>query len=257
MNASARVFAGEFNRSDLVSRETAAGTPPVLITRSGACCSRIFVAGALIEKGARPGGEFYARVADPTGAFEFRIDRSRRDLAEILSHLDPPVFVTVLSNVVVDQGPVPGKPHLLVDEIRAVDRSTRDSWIVRTAATTCDRLDALRFALDGEEVSREITMAAGHYGINRTEIAGLAEMVLKALETVSGAVEAGTSGGEPWVIVLSIIREKAGKNGMPLQEIISSAVPYGLSAEAVEQAVRVLLQEDECYQPSRDVIKIL
>jgi len=257
MNAFARVFAEEFNRSDLVSRGATQGSPPALITRGGACCSKMYIAGALIEKGARSGGEFYARVADPTGAFDFLIERTRRDLVEILSHMEPPIFVTVLADVVVQQGVSAEDRYFAMEEIRACDRATRDSWIIRTASMTCDRLEALLAALDGKDVPEHVSMAVRHYAITRAEIADLAEMILKALETVSDTVETGTAGGEPWEIVLSIIRDKGGRNGMQVQDIISSAVQYGLSAEAVEQAVRVLLQEDECYQPSRDVIKIL
>lgn len=257
MNAFARVFAGEFKSSDLIPGETDPGSPPVLITRGGACCSRMYVAGALTEKGARPGGEFYARVADPTGAFEFLIERTRRDLAEILSHMEPPMFVSVLADVVVQPGGSGEAPCLAMDEIRAIDRATRDAWIVRTASMTSDRLDLLLSALDGNEVPGHISMALRHYAMNRGKIAELAGMVADALEYVSDEAGEDTDGGQPSEIVLSIIRDKGGKNGIHIQDIVSSAVVYGLSAEAVEQAVRILLQEDECYQPSRDVIKIL
>lgn len=57
--------------------------------------------------------------------------------------------------------------------------------------------------------------------------------------------------------ILTIIRESAGPKGIPLSDLLTRAGRYGLGEREVREAVRSLLDEDECYQPARDVFRPL
>ncbi|HPM62083.1 MAG TPA: hypothetical protein PK955_06355, partial [Methanoregulaceae archaeon] len=57
--------------------------------------------------------------------------------------------------------------------------------------------------------------------------------------------------------VLSIIRDSAGKRGVPFDELVILAGKAGIPETMVREVVRLLLEEDECYQPARDVFKPL
>jgi len=256
MKASTRIFASEFNSSDLIF-EQPSDKSRVMITPGGACCSEVFIAGALIERGGTPGGGQYVRVADPTGAFSMQIDRNQRQQGDILRGMEPPLFVTVLGSLIIHGGERESSCSVAIRDIRTADRMIRDSWIVRTAELTCGRLELMMKAIGGERVPDCTARAMDHYRMNLSRVTDLADMVSTALEGVLPAEAKDAEGGDPQDIVLSIIREKGGKNGIHIQDIIPVAGQFGLGEDAVRHAVKALLAEDECYQPSRDFVKIL
>ena len=148
-------------------------------------------------------------------------------------------------------------PYIELLEIKEVDRTVRDTWIVRTAELTCSRLSLMKEAVRSGTGSHEFVHALSEFQIGSSVIGSLAEMACRALDQVA---DTSPPEGIPAGIrekVLSIIRESAGKKGMPLDELIGLAGKSGIDETAVRQSVRTLLEEDECYQPAREVYKPL
>jgi RPA family protein len=220
-------------------------------------CRLLFLAGTLTEKGQNGGDYFYGRVADPTGVFELRKVRPDAGLQAAISGIDTPAFVTVTGQARMNATCANPAPYIDLLEIREVDRTIRDTWIIRTAELTFDRLFLMKKAIESGTGSNECIGAITEFQMSRSSIGKLAELACNALDQVadrSGKDEIKTEVKEK---VLSIIRESAGKKGISLDELIRQAEGSGIDEVAVRQTIRVLLEEDECYQPARDMYKPL
>lgn len=256
MEGAGRIFAGEYSGARY-ARADLAGESPALITPGGMVCRLLFVAGTLTEK-AIPGGEtVYARVADPTGVFEIRKIRPDAGLKAALSSIEIPSFVTVLGYARIttnDEEPV---PYLDLVDLREVDRTTRDTWIIRTSELTTDRLSLITEAIESGKGNPEVLCAVAQFHASTASVGMLAKMVSRGLEQVAVRSLPGGEGAEIRERVLSIIRDSAGKSGLPLDQLIMLGGNAGIPEKMVRDAVRLLLEEDECYQPARDVYKPL
>jgi RPA family protein len=256
MEGAGRIFAGEYSGARY-ARADLAGESPALITPGGMVCRLLFVAGTLTEK-AIPGGEtVYARVADATGVFEIRKIRPDAGLKAALSSIEIPSFVTVLGYARITTNDDEPVPYLDLVDLREVDRTTRDTWIIRTSELTTDRLSLIKEALESGKGSPEVLCAVSQFHASTASVGMLAEMVSKGLEQV--ALRSLPEGGSAEIRekVLSIIRDSAGKSGVPLDQLITLGGNAGIPEKMVRDAVRLLLEEDECYQPARDVYKPL
>ena len=89
------LFAGEFNRSDLVSPSGEPAGQPSLLTPTGLSLRRLTIVGALTEVEGKAGDFVHARVADPTGAFTLRSGWHRPAVTGALARIEPPSFVAV------------------------------------------------------------------------------------------------------------------------------------------------------------------
>ena len=256
MDGAGRIFAGEYSGAHY-ARADLAGESPALLTPGGMVCRLLFVAGTLTEK-AIPGGEtLYARVADPTGVFEIRNIRPDAGLKAALSSIEIPSFVTVLGYArIMTNGDEP-VPYLDLIDLKEVDRTTRDAWIIRTAELTITRLALMMKALGSGEGSPELLCAISQFQAGTESVAMLAGMVSRGLEQVADRSLLERRDAETRETILSIIRDYAGKSGLPLEELITLAGDVGIPETTVRDAVRLLLEEDECYQPARDVYKPL
>lgn len=256
MDGAGRIFAGEYCRARNV-RADFAGENPSPLTPGGMVCNLLFIAGTLTEKGQHSGDYLYGRVADPTGVFQVRKMRPDAGLKEVIAGIDIPAFVTVLGQARATVHSADPAPYIELLEIREVDRTVRDTWIVRTAELTCSRLTLLKEALRSGTGSREFVLAIEEFQIDNALIGPLADMACRALAQVGAPSPPEELHAETREKVLSIIRESAGKKGLPLDELIGLAGTSGIDEKAVRQAVRALLEEDECYQPAREVYKPL
>jgi RPA family protein len=256
MEGAGRIFAGEYCRVRKV-RADFAGENPALLTPGGMVCRLLYVAGTLTGKEQHSGGPFYGRVADPTGVFEIRKMRPDAGLQTAISGIEVPAFVTVLGQARVMADGANPSPYIEIIEIREIDRMIRDLWIVRTAELTFERLSLMKEAIGSGTGSDTSVRAISEFQITQSDLGSLAEMACKALEHVVGAPKKGAIDDRIKGKVLSIIRESVGKKGMPLEELIGLAGKSGIDETAVRQSVRTLLEEDECYQPAREVYKPL
>jgi len=255
MEAAARVFAGEFNQTTLSVDTDEPGGFPALITPGGLHCTRLYLAGALTSVEGKPGEPMQARVADPTGAFTLTLDRREEETAGILVRLAPPVFVSVIVDArLVRRGP--GLvPVVRLAEIREVGRQVRDTWVIRTGEMTLSRLRMFAGVLGGNPGSPDIRMAAGHYPADRALVLRLAAMTRTALSQVSPVPGGTIRPPDPREQVLSILGGYP--KGVLISELISVAGAQGLDAGAVSRVIEDLIREDECYQPSKGVIRLL
>jgi RPA family protein len=255
MEAAARVFAGEFNQTTLSMDAVEPGGFPALITPGGLRCTRLYLAGALTSVEGKPGEPMQARVADPTGAFTLTLDRREEEMAGILERLVPPVFVSVIGDArLVRRGP--GLvPVIRLAEIREVGRQVRDAWVIRTGEVTISRLRTFAASLAGMSAPGDIRTAADHYHADRTLVLRLAAMSRTALSQVS-AIPGGTiRPPDPRETVLAILGGY--QKGVPVSELISVAGAQGLDEGVVNRVLEDLIREDECYQPSKGVIRLL
>lgn len=256
MEGAGRIFAGEYQKARCTRADYGEGSQ-VLLTPGGMVCRLLFLAGTLTEKKLNGTELFYGRVADPTGVFELRKFRPDPALLASLSAIGSPAFVTVLGQARAGSQSPHASPFVELLEIREVDRGIRDTWIIRTAETTLDRLSRMKETIGGGIKEGPFALAASEFGMNDPSLRDLAEMACQALGQVSpsGSRPAADPGVKEQI--LAIIRESAGKKGLALGELVDLAGRAGIEEAAAREAVKALLEEDECYQPAREVYKPL
>jgi RPA family protein len=255
MEAITRVFAFEFNASSLVHGKSENDTFQV-VTPTGARCSNVFVCGVLTEVNER-GELVHARVADPTGGFDLIAGMDQRSPGEILRHLEPPRFVTVIGKPGISRSG--GRTAIVVrpSAVREVDRAVRDTWVITTARLTLDRIMTLGAALDEGCVPPGFSDVCTHYKSSKDTLLEMACTVSNALE---GTQEVQVSGGEVpdnISVLLELIRANSGQKGISVRDLAPLASAKGIGEAEMTRLVRHLLEEDECYQPSAGVIRLL
>ena len=252
-----RIFAREFNAATLKVEDAEGPGGYSLITPGGAICGQLYLSGALLEVGGKPGDVMYARLADPTGAFSLVVPRYETEAADAISGMKPPCFATVVGEARMAGSGDRSVCTVAVGDARGVERRVRDLWVVRTAALTCRRIQAMASALSSGTGPESLLQAIRHYGTGRASLQELARMAQESLKSVDLQITPPAPGPDPVQVVLGIVEEHGGKKGIPVGEIISIAAGSGISAEQARQAVETLLREDECYQPQKGVIRRL
>lgn len=251
MEGAVRLFAREFQHA----------TRPLanegVLSPFGLPCRLVFIAGALTELERRGPDLWTGRVADPSGVFTFSADRADSLLRQTLQDLSPPAFVTLLARARPGIGKAPAQPILGLLEIGPTERDIRDLWVIRTAELTTERLSAVLDALRSGTTDPDISTALSQYGTTEPDLREMAEVVRRALAGVAGSSGDAVTDGDIREKVLTIIRESAGKSGIALDEIIEAAGRSGIDSTRTREAVRALVEEDECYQPSRGIFKPL
>lgn len=257
MEGAVRLFAGEWNRSTLAvpggnERDTA-----WVVTPTGAYCRQVFLAGALVEI-QEQGDMLTARLADPTGGFDLVIGGAKTPLAESVRRIPLPSFVSVGGRAQLYRSS--GKPVLTIrpEQIRIIDRQTRDQWIITTGSATLTRLEAMLPALQEKSPDLRIRQALQHYSLTTENLISLAEMVEGALSSVRPARdEESTREEDPRDMILDYIRLSSGPRGVAVEEIIGMARAKGVSQDAVLSILGTLITDDECYQPQKGFVKLL
>ncbi|MBP1928051.1 RPA family protein [Methanolinea mesophila] len=254
MDSFTRVFARELAGTGLVKDRQKDGTCRV-ITPTGALCSAVFIAGALLEVDGRVNDRMQARVADPTGAFTLETGRQERDTAGILSSIQPPVFVTAVAEIRCPWGTGDAAFRCVLQDIREVTRDIRDGWVITTARATLFRIEALARAMESGDRTGTIGEAILHY---RTMPGYLKDTATEIREILAGMeLSPGCRETDIVQVVLTLIRDNGGEKGITLEEIIRAGTGEGLSPGEVRKAVESLLAEDECYQPVKGTIRLL
>jgi RPA family protein len=254
LDAFTRLYANELAGTRLVKAGQKEG-PCSVITPTGACCSSIFIAGALLEVEGRVNERMQARVADPTGAFTIETGRQERDAAGALSVLQPPVFVSAVAEIRCHGRPDGAQWTCILQDIREVSREVRDTWVVTTAIQTLSRLEELARALEHGNGPETLMETIRFY---RPTPGELKEHALSIRDMLAG-MEASPGAEETDItqVVLALIRDHGGEKGIALGEVIRLGSGEGLSPGEVQKAVETLLADDECYQPSKGTIRLL
>ncbi len=115
----------------------------------------------------------------------------------------------------------------------------------------------MKEALESGKGSPEVLCAISQFNTSTASVGMLADMVSRGLEQVAKRSLPEERDAEIRGKILSIIRDSAGKRGVPFDELVTLAGKAGIPEPMVRDVVRVLLEEDECYQPARDVFKPL
>jgi uncharacterized protein len=175
-----RIFAKEFNESDLAYKESNDQyAPTYLLTPTGAKCNRIFVVGTLTDKAdvGKDSNYWRARVTDPTGTFLVYAGEYSPEAAQALSDIEVPSFVAVIGKARLfksQDGSV--NCSIRPEAILPVDVETRDRWVREAALETSERLATLKAG-----TSEDAKKAAEHY---KTDFATYKEMALLAAKSL-------------------------------------------------------------------------
>ncbi len=200
-----RIFAHEFNRSNLHLSEGEERAPNYIITPTGVKCNRLFVVGVVteVENIGKENNLWRARVADPTGVFTIYAGQYQPEAAIFLSELQVPAYVAIVGKARKYE-PEDGSVYVSVrpEEINTADEKLRDRWVLDTAEHTLARIktieEALNCGLSGNDL-KELLIKKGtnpvlaegavraieHYKNLGKIIEELKNAALHALETVA------------------------------------------------------------------------
>jgi RPA family protein len=257
MEGAVRLFAGEFSRSGFTVQDGDDRSAAWVVTPSGAFCRQVFLAGALVEVHEQ-GDALSARLADPTGGFDLVLFGNSTPLSETIRKIPLPSFVSVAGRAQLYRNN--GKSVLTIrpEQIRIIDRTVRDQWVITTAAATLARLDAMRDALAGTSSDPRVLQAIRHYSVTREDLGDLAGMAAGALASVRPSQEQEPSARpDPREMILECIRQASGPRGISVDEILDMAGLRGVSRETALAAIESLIVDDECYQPQKGFLKLL
>jgi len=200
-----RIFAHEFNRSNLHVSEGEERAPNYIITPTGVKCNRLFIVGVVteVENIGKENNLWRARVADPTGVFTIYAGQYQPEAAIFLSELQVPAYVALVGKARKYE-PEDGSVYVSVrpEEINTADEKLRDRWVLDTAEHTLARIrttqEALNLGLSGNDL-KELLIKKGtnpvlaegaaraieHYkNLNKT-IEELKNAVIHAVEAVA------------------------------------------------------------------------
>lgn len=214
-----RIFAFEFNRSNLYVSEGDERAPNYIITPTGVKCNRLFIIGVAteVENIGKENNLWRARVADPTGVFTIYAGQYQPEAAIFLSELAVPAYVAVVGKARKYE-PEEGSVYTSVrpEEMNTADEKLRDRWVIDTAEQTLERVavveDALKSGLHGDELKEFLqkkgasaVMADGaaraiqHYkNLDKimTELRGALINALESVASVKAQEKAGAESAE-------------------------------------------------------------
>lgn len=154
-----RIFAHEFNMSNLFVSEGDERAPNYIITPTGVKCNRLFIIGVVteVENIGKDNNLWRARIADPTGVFTIYAGQYQPEAAIFLSELLVPSYVALVGKARKYE-PEDGAVYLSVrpEEMNLSDEKQRDRWVLEAAERTLERInimeDALNSGLSGNEL---------------------------------------------------------------------------------------------------------
>jgi hypothetical protein len=161
-----RIFAGEFNASDLEIRGEGEMSPSYVVTPLGAMVNRLFVVGVLTDTeniGTEDEPLWRGRISDPSGIFYISAGQYQPEAAMALSKIEPPAFVAIVGKART-YSPEPGTLYLSVrpESVKEVDEHIRDYWVLDACKHTLRRIEALSDAMEMEAPDVEELVKLGH-----------------------------------------------------------------------------------------------
>ncbi len=164
-----RVFAHEFNRSNLHISEGDERAPNYIITPTGVKCNRLFIVGVVteVENIGKDNNLWRARVADPTGVFTVYAGQYQPEAAIFLSELQVPAYVAIVGKARKYE-PEDGSVYISVrpEEINTADEKQRDRWVLDTAERTLERIKFMEEALNSGVSGNELREFLQKKGVN-------------------------------------------------------------------------------------------
>lgn len=279
-----RIFAHEFNTSNLYLSGSDERAPGYIITPTGVKCNRVFIVGVVteVEKVGEDNSVYRGRIADPTGVFTVYAGQYQPEAAIFLSELKIPSFVALVGKA--RKFETEGSIHPLIrpEEINLADEKLRDRWVLDTAERTLERIRIIEEVMnEPEENLKKILQEKGidsalidgiiramkHY--NLEYIDELKSVVLYAVQTIAADkieyqeknqhektektdVEEAKN---PKEIVASILDKLDTGKGTPYSLVIETAISSGIDPEIVEVGIKELMSEGRCYEPKIGVLR--
>ncbi len=160
-----RVFASEFNESNLEIEGSEERAPSYLVTPLGAKINRIYAVGVLTEKeniGDPEEPMWRARVTDQTGTFFVSAGQYQPEVTSTLTNMEPPIFVAVVGKASTYE---PDEDTFLTsiraEIIKEVTEDQRNNWIIEAARSLKNRLQVAIEASKMDEISVEELVELG------------------------------------------------------------------------------------------------
>ncbi len=200
-----RIYAHEFNMSNLYVSDGDERAPNYIITPTGVKCNRLFIIGVVteVENIGKDNNLWRARIADPSGVFTVYAGQYQPEAAIFLSELHVPAYIALVGKARKYE-PEDGAVYLSVrpEEINASDEKQRDRWVLETAERTLERIniieDALKSGFSGNELqeflSKKVTniallngvmLAIKHYKNLDKTLIELKKTLAHAVDTVA------------------------------------------------------------------------
>ena len=257
MEPATRVFAAEYNASKFTRENRMNKGIRYIITPGGAWCNRMFIVGALTDMQRPDSSVIEAYVGDPTGSFTLLATQSRSEIIATLEMIEPPAFVAVSGMAHMYLKGNKMVPVIRPDMLNIVEREIRDTWVIRTAELSLERLEILDNAIDNGATDERNAAVMEFYGANRDRIKNLARNIRIAVETVkTDNAEEDVSAIISREVILRIIQAH-GNEGISRSNIIKLGILKGLTAVDAETAIDDLADKGECYSPKGGLIKPL
>ncbi len=269
-----RVFAREFNDSNLQHGEPLDRSPNFVVTPLGVVCNRVFVAGVLtdVENIGSEGQTMYrARIADPTGVFTVYAGEYQPSAAVFLSTARTPAYAAVVGKARVFN-PEKGAFYMSIrpEEINIVDEHVRDRWVYHTSLFTLQAIRnmerAIESGLRGSELERYmraytydssgISRALDHYqAMERT--GAYRQMVMDALSTIVDAAPQAKDSGMALAIIEDLIGRLDRGDGVSYEALLDASQKLGYEEAAVEKTLNALMDSGKCYEPRIGILKLI
>ncbi len=176
-----RIFAHEFNRSNLYISEGDERAPNYIITPTGVKCNRLFIVGVVteVENIGKESNLWRARVADPTGVFTVYAGQYQPEAAIFLSELQVPAYIVIVGKARKYE-PEDGSVYISVrpEEMNTADEKLRDRWVLDTAEHTLLRIRTMEEVLSSGLSGNELKELLQKKGTNPV----LADGVVRAIQ---------------------------------------------------------------------------
>ena len=141
-----RVFASEYNDTNVEIKGEGEMAPSYVVTPLGAKINRLFVIGVLtdVEQVSEAGEFVRAHISDPTGVFTLYSGQYQQDATTALSNIEVPAFVAVVGKART-YTPEEGTLYVSIrpEKVMEVNADARDQWILETCKSTKNRIEAM------------------------------------------------------------------------------------------------------------------
>ena len=277
-----RIFASEFNNTNIIHTAGGEQAPHYIITPTGARCNRLLAMGVIteVENIGHETELWRARIADPTGAFTIYAGQYQTFSSVFFTGIKIPSFVAVVGKARIYE-PGDGRVYTSIrpEELNVVDEYSRDQWILETAKSTLKRIDAERLALnsnlhEGElieylqsnniqkELAIGISIAITQYNELEQYLSELEQVVYDAVRTVLVEKEDNVA-AEPKQeemidskeYVANIMEMLDTGKGAQYSDIVDAVQKVNITTEQLESIIKELMSEGRCYEPKIGMLR--
>ncbi|MEN6609946.1 MAG: hypothetical protein ABFC24_03820, partial [Methanoregulaceae archaeon] len=97
-----------------------------------------------------------------------------------------------------------------------------------------------------------------HYKMDTTKLLAITDLVDIALSSIRPVqIPAESTGDEVRTAIMELIKQGSGPRGISVEDLVVKSGERGISSEQTLAVVRALVEEDECYQPQKGMVKLL